>query len=48
MPTSDSSAATGTGIGGDIARSGRSPDWLKMKNLACEAARREAEEDWGR
>ena len=26
-------------------RSGRSPDWLKMKNPACEAVRREAEED---
>ena len=29
-------------------RSGRSPDWLKSKNRACEAVRREAEEDWGR
>jgi ATP-dependent DNA ligase len=29
-------------------RSGRSPDWLKSKNLACEAVRREAEEDWGK
>jgi bifunctional non-homologous end joining protein LigD len=29
-------------------RSGRSPDWLKMKNPSCEAVRREAEEDWGR
>jgi ATP-dependent DNA ligase len=29
-------------------RSGRSPDWLKLKNPACEAVRREAEEDWGR
>ena len=27
-------------------RSGRSPDWLKMKNPACAAVRREAEEDW--
>jgi bifunctional non-homologous end joining protein LigD len=27
-------------------RSGRSPDWLKSKNPACEAVRREAEEDW--
>jgi hypothetical protein len=26
----------------------RSPDWIKMKNPACEAARREAEEDWGK
>jgi bifunctional non-homologous end joining protein LigD len=29
-------------------RSGRSPDWLKMKNPACAAVRREEEEDWGR
>jgi hypothetical protein len=29
-------------------RSRRSPDWLKMKNPACEAVKREAEEDWGR
>ena len=29
-------------------KSGRSPHWLKMKNPACEAVRREAEEDWGR
>jgi ATP-dependent DNA ligase len=29
-------------------RSGRSPDWLKMKNSACAAVKREAEEDWGR
>ena len=29
-------------------RSGRSSDWLKMKNPACEAVRREAEEDWGK
>jgi bifunctional non-homologous end joining protein LigD len=43
------------GLGGivskrkDLAyRSGRSPDWLKMKNLACSAVKREAEEDWGR
>lgn len=28
-------------------RSGRSRDWLKMKNPACEAVRREEEEDWG-
>jgi bifunctional non-homologous end joining protein LigD len=28
-------------------RSGRSSDWLKSKNPACEAVRREAEEDWG-
>jgi bifunctional non-homologous end joining protein LigD len=29
-------------------RSGRSPDWLKSKSPACEAVRREAEEDWGK
>jgi ATP dependent DNA ligase domain len=29
-------------------RSGRSPDWLKFKNPACAAVKREAEEDWGR
>jgi ATP-dependent DNA ligase len=29
-------------------RSGRSKDWLKMKNPAAPAVRREAEEDWGR
>jgi ATP-dependent DNA ligase len=29
-------------------RSGRSPDWLKMKNPACSAVKREAEEEWGR
>ena len=27
-------------------RSGRSSDWLKMKNPACAAVKREAEEDW--
>ena len=29
-------------------RSGRSPHWLKMKNSAAPAVKREAEEDWGR
>ena len=28
-------------------RSGRSPDWLKMKNTAAPAVKREDEEDWG-
>ena len=27
-------------------RSGRSPDWLKFKNPAAPAVKREAEEDW--
>jgi bifunctional non-homologous end joining protein LigD len=29
-------------------RSGRLPDWLKMKNLNAAAVTREAEEDWGK
>jgi bifunctional non-homologous end joining protein LigD len=29
-------------------RSGRSPDWLKMKSPDAPAVKREAEEDWGR
>jgi bifunctional non-homologous end joining protein LigD len=29
-------------------RSGRSPDWLKMKNVDAPAVKREAEEDWSR
>src|SRR5262245_26983840 len=29
-------------------RSGRSPDWLKMKNPNAPAVKREAEEDWSR
>ena len=29
-------------------RSGRPSDWLKMKNAAAPAVKREAEEDWGR
>jgi bifunctional non-homologous end joining protein LigD len=33
---------------GSSYRSGRSPDWLKFKNPAAPAVRREAEEDWGR
>ena len=31
-----------------VYRSGRSPDWLKMKNSDAPAVRREAEEDWGK
>jgi ATP-dependent DNA ligase len=27
--------------------SGRSPDWLKMKNPSAPAVKREGEEDWG-
>jgi bifunctional non-homologous end joining protein LigD len=29
-------------------RSGRSPDWVKMRNPDAPAVKREAEEDWGR
>jgi len=29
-------------------RSGRSPDWLKMKNSDAPAVKREAEEEWGK
>jgi hypothetical protein len=29
-------------------RSGRSPDWIKMKNPACAAVKRAAEEDWSK
>jgi ATP-dependent DNA ligase len=29
-------------------RSGRSPDWLKMKNPDAPPVKREAEEDWGK
>jgi len=29
-------------------RSGRSPDWLKIKNPEAPAVKREAEEDWGK
>jgi bifunctional non-homologous end joining protein LigD len=29
-------------------RSGRSPDWLKMKNVDAPAVKREADEDWGK
>ena len=28
--------------------SGRSPDWLKMKNANAPAVKREEEEDWGK
>jgi ATP-dependent DNA ligase len=29
-------------------RSGRSPDWLQMKNSGAPAVKREAEEDWAK
>ncbi|MGC2081626.1 MAG: DNA ligase [Xanthobacteraceae bacterium] len=32
---------------GSLYRSGRSPNWLKVKNPAAAAVKREAEEDWG-
>jgi ATP-dependent DNA ligase len=33
---------------GSLYRSGRSKQWVKVKNPAAPAVRREAEEDWGR
>jgi hypothetical protein len=37
-----------SGAPGDYAKGlSRSPDWLKMKNPAHVAVKREAEEDWG-
>jgi bifunctional non-homologous end joining protein LigD len=33
---------------GSTYRSGRSKHWVKVKNPAAPAVRREAEEDWGR
>ena len=33
---------------GSTYRSGRTSDWLKFKNPAAPAVKREAEEDWGR
>jgi bifunctional non-homologous end joining protein LigD len=33
---------------GSMYRKGRSPHWVKVKNPAAPAVRREAEEDWGR
>jgi len=32
---------------GSLYRSGRSKQWLKVKNPAAPAVRREAEEEWG-
>ena len=29
-------------------RSGRSPDWLKLKNPEAAAVKQEAEKDWGK
>jgi len=33
---------------GSLYRSGRSRDWIKMKNPNAPAVKREAEEDWGK
>jgi hypothetical protein len=33
--------------GAVVRRSGRSPDWIKIKNPDAPAVKREAEEDWG-
>jgi hypothetical protein len=37
-----------TRVGSALSLGPRSPDWLKMKNPAFAAVKREAEEDWGR
>ena len=34
--------------GDSVYRSGRSPDWLKMKNANAPAVKREAEEEWNK
>jgi ATP-dependent DNA ligase len=48
------SAACNLGLEGIVSkrkdsayRSGRSPDWFKMKNADAPAVKREAEKDWG-
>jgi hypothetical protein len=33
---------------GSLYRSGRSPQWVKVKNPNAPAVKREAEEDWGK
>jgi bifunctional non-homologous end joining protein LigD len=47
MPASSGSRVVSKRLGSSY-RSGRSPDWLKMKNPAAPAVKREAEEDWGK
>ena len=47
-PASSAAKASSRKRLGSRYRSGRSPDWLKFKNPAAPAVRREAEEDWGR
>jgi ATP-dependent DNA ligase len=53
MPAAVAQMACKLGLEGIVSRredspyrSGRSPDWLKMKNPEAPAVRREAEEDW--
>jgi hypothetical protein len=48
MPRAFIALPTIGNAGSIFLRSGRSPDWLKMKNPGCSAVKREAEEDWGR
>jgi bifunctional non-homologous end joining protein LigD len=48
MPAGWASKALSRSAGARPTARGRSPDWLKMKNPACAAVKREAEEDWGR
>jgi ATP-dependent DNA ligase len=48
MPASSASKAFVSKRKDSAYRSGRSPDWLKMKNSDALAVKREAEEDWGK
>jgi ATP-dependent DNA ligase len=43
-----SAAARNPSNFGSTYRSGRSAQWVKLKNPAAPAVRREAEEEWGR
>jgi hypothetical protein len=48
MPASLASKASCRNGRARLYRSGRSPDWLKMKNPEASAVKREAEEEWGK
>jgi hypothetical protein len=47
-PASSDSKASSRSAEISIYRSGRSPDWLKMKNADAPAVKREEEEEWGK
>ena len=48
MPASSASSASCRSASAHPTRSGRSRDWIKSKNPAAPAVKRETEEDWGR